>query len=92
PSRKAKALPRNAKFRPPVHLPILGGGVLATLLCLPVLLVAKSSMPGPLAWLLCALAVAALLTGVTGGTSAMLDALLRDTEWTVEDEADPSIA
>ncbi|WP_306318412.1 MULTISPECIES: hypothetical protein [unclassified Streptomyces] len=89
--RTARALPRTTKFRTPIHGPIAGGALLAALLCAPVLLLDKDDLSGFLSWPLCVLAGAALLTGVSRGTSATLDCTVADAEWTVREESDPDI-
>lgn len=89
--RRARPLRRNAKFRLPVHGPIAAGALLASLLCLPALLLGTDGLPALLAWLLCGLAAAAFVYGVLRGVGANTDSVVKDTEWTVRDEQDPSI-
>ncbi|MYW68746.1 hypothetical protein GTY65_32405 [Streptomyces sp. SID8379] len=90
--RSARRLRRNAKFRTPIHGPIAGGALLAALLCLPVLLVDRDALSGLISWPLCVPAGAALITGVLRGTSATMDCVVADAEWTVREESDPEIA
>ncbi|MET7924430.1 hypothetical protein ABZT43_10645 [Streptomyces sp. NPDC005349] len=89
--RRARPLRRNAKFRLPVHGPIAAGALLASLLCLPALLLGTDGLPALFAWLLCGLAAAAFVYGVLRGVGANTDSVVKDTEWTVRDEQDPSI-
>ncbi|MFD3933148.1 hypothetical protein [Streptomyces sp. NPDC058614] len=91
PDRAARRVPSTAKFRAPVHLPLFGGVLLATLLALPVLLLGED-VPTAAAWFLCALAAGSAVTGALrrGGDGAR--AVLSDVPWTQRDETDPSIA
>ncbi|MGW1024977.1 hypothetical protein ACWD4J_14960 [Streptomyces sp. NPDC002577] len=88
----ARRLPRTAKFQAPVHLPILGGALLAALLAAPVLYVGPDDLPAALSWLLCALSAAALVTGAIRGIAASSQSLPEGLSWTVVEESDPSIA
>ncbi|WP_369234411.1 hypothetical protein AB5J56_21645 [Streptomyces sp. R21] len=87
-----RPVPRAAKFRPAVHLPVLGGASGAVLLTLPVLLRGED-LPAGLPWLLCALAAVPLYWGVIRGVGdGARQAGQRDVEWTLREETDPSIA
>ncbi|MGW3418958.1 hypothetical protein [Streptomyces phaeochromogenes] len=90
--RTARRVPSAAKFRAPVHLPMLGGAGLAALLVLPVLLLGED-VPAPLAWLLCLLATASAMAGAVRGVGhGATRAILGDASWTEQDDTDPSIA
>ncbi|MCX5557937.1 hypothetical protein [Streptomyces sp. NBC_00038] len=92
PDCTARRVPSTAKFRAPVHLPLLGGALLGTLLALPVLLLGDD-VPTAAAWFLCALAVGSAVTGaLRGGGDGATRAVLSDVAWTQQDETDPSIA
>ncbi|MFF5028810.1 hypothetical protein ACFY2J_31970 [Streptomyces collinus] len=90
--RPVRRLPRTAKFSAPVHLPLLGGALLAALLAAPVLYVGPDRMPWILDWLLCALAAAAAVVLPLRGLGAASAALPAGVSWTVREESDPSIA
>ncbi|MER5951128.1 hypothetical protein ABT127_34340 [Streptomyces sp. NPDC001904] len=90
--RATRKVPRTAKFRLPVHGRIAAGALLASLLCLPVLLLDTADVPGLVAYPLCILAGVALIWAALNGAGEVQHTILRDTEWTVREESDPEIA
>lgn len=90
--RTVRRVPRNAKFRAPVHLPILGGALLGALLVAPVLYFSSDDLPTGVSWLLCVLAAAAVVAGGLYGTKEANQTLPEGCSWTVVEESDPSIA
>ncbi|MFD8571381.1 hypothetical protein [Streptomyces sp. NPDC059639] len=90
--RATRKVPRTAKFRLPVHGQIAAGALLATLLCLPVLLLDTDDVPGLVAYPLCILAGVVLMWAVLRGVGETQHTILEDTEWTVREESDPEIA
>ncbi|MDX2593059.1 MULTISPECIES: hypothetical protein [Streptomyces] len=90
--RPVRRLPRTAKFSAPVHIPMLGGALLAALLAAPVLYVGPDRLPWALDWLLCALAAASVVVFPLRGLGAASAALPKGVSWTVREESDPSIA